>query len=88
MAVVVAEVEKEEGVVGKVVGEEAAAILAKLGEEASSSDRGVLEQDPTSTPQVGEECREMEEALLHRRPFQPCLAPSANLLTLSCSTRP
>ena len=87
MAVVVAEVEKEEEEMGKVVGEEAAAILAKLGEEASSSDRGVLEQDTTST-QAGEECREMEEAPLHRRPFQPCLAPSANLLTLSCSTRP
>ena len=87
MGVVVAEVEKEEGAVGKVVEEEATAIPAKLGEEASLSDRGVLEQDPT-TPQAGEECREMEEALLHRRPFQPCLAPSANLLTLSCSTRP
>ena len=87
MGVVVAEVAKEEGEMGKVVGEEAAAILAKLGEEASSSDRGVSEQEPT-TPQAGEECREMEEALLHRRPFQPCLAPSANLLTLSCSTRP
>ena len=87
MGVVVAEVEKEEGAVGKVVEEEAAAIPAKLGEEASLSDRGVLEQDPTST-QVGEECRGMEEPLLHRRPFQPCRGPSANLMMLSCSTRP
>ena len=87
MGVVVAEVEEEEGVVGKVVGAEAAAILATLGEEASLSDRGVLEQDPT-TSQVREECREMEQPLLHRRPFQPCLGPSVNLITLSCSTRP
>ena len=86
MGVVVAEEEKEEGAVEKVVEEEATAIPAKLGEEASLSDREVLEQlqDPTST-QVGEECRGMEEPLLHRRPFQPCLGPSANLMMLSCS---
>ena len=53
MGVVVAEVEEEEGVVvGKlVVGEEASAILAKLGEGelSSSRGRGVLERDPTTT---------------------------------------
>ena len=49
MEVVVAEVEGEEGGGEKV--EEEAAILAKLVEE--TSDRGVLEQGPTT--QVGEE---------------------------------
>ena len=51
MGVVVAEVEEEEGVVvGKlVVGEEASAILAKLGEGELSRGRGVLERDPTTT---------------------------------------
>ena len=48
MGVVVAEVEKEEVVVEKVVGEEAATILGKLG-ELSNSVKGVLEQDPTTT---------------------------------------